>query len=360
LPHARELLAVELLEVAVSLARQESFGWLEAEADAPPPMAARFTMGSLLSGLVEGRSVRTTSIDRSFTYTFASFDVPVASAAADRYALLLARHYTADYELRENAGSIGRVRDFDTVGHVISLEGAATVVAPDVNTNELPSFLREFLPGTFRQHYIPIALLAHHEHAFLIQKTTDSNFWLDPASAGTDEKNTESLRTLVAASLSFRLGFRFSQVSLISMHNAINRAFRESLGLDRMLAELTADVTEAATFLSTVQREKAERQRADDAARRARADARWRPVVTLGPAFVVGIGVFQVADEFADDWLGPHRGAAWWSLGVMVVAVMLTYWIQRWLQSRYDNDDPGTVDQTNVSPYARTPSHRES
>ena len=304
-------------------------------------------MGSVLGGLVAGTATEAPSIDRSFTYSYARFSAPVAPAAADRYALFLARHYTTDYVLRDDAGNVGRVRDFDTVGNVMTLEGAATVIAPDPDTGELPPFLSNFATGTLRSHYIPIALLAQHEHAFLIDKTTNSNFWLDPATAGKNEEKKRKLRDLTLTSLNFRLGFRFSQVSLISMHNAVNRAFREALGLDRMLAELTADVTEAAAFLGEVQRDEAANQRAAaadqrarDAAERARAEGRWRPIATLGPAFLVGIGVFQVANEFATDWLGNTVATAWWSLGTVAAAVVATYAIQRWLQSRYNDPAP--------------------
>jgi hypothetical protein len=41
------------------------------------------------------------------------------------------------------------------------------------------------------------------------------------------------------------------------MHNELNRGFRESLGLDRMLGEFAADVTEIEAFLRTVEEHKA-------------------------------------------------------------------------------------------------------
>jgi hypothetical protein len=41
------------------------------------------------------------------------------------------------------------------------------------------------------------------------------------------------------------------------MHNELNWGFRESLGLDRMLREFAADVTEIEAFLRTVEEHKA-------------------------------------------------------------------------------------------------------
>jgi hypothetical protein len=62
----------------------------------------------------------------------------------------------------------------------------------------------------------------------------------------------KDLAELRLHSLVFRLCFRFSQVSHISMHNELNRAFRQALGLDQMLREFAADIAEIESFLRSV------------------------------------------------------------------------------------------------------------
>jgi hypothetical protein len=227
-----------------------SYTW--AEVGTPlPPKPETFTLGTILRNLAGGASAYEKSIDRIFAYSFARFGEHVSPQDADRFGLHLARHYTTDYAVSSSPGGLAYVRDFKTVGHVMAMEGAATIVAPDEEGTVLPDFLRDFATATLQKHYVPIALLACHEHMFLVDKTTESNFWPDirdnqgqPTVAINDVRRLQALRE---ASLEFRLAFRFSQVSVITMHNEVNLGFRTALGLDRMLIELSADVAEAST-----------------------------------------------------------------------------------------------------------------
>jgi hypothetical protein len=169
--------------------------------------------------------------------------------------------------------------------------------------------------------------LAQHEHAFLVNKTTESNFWLslenstaEPApqdavspwyayppyrrpaalspppklSAAATRGDIEKLEKLRLESLKFRLAFRFSQVSLIAMHNAVNRGFREALGLDRMLGELSMDVAEANVFLAQISEDRKKIVQE-------KLEGRVFHAERIFGAILIGIGVFQVADLWYQD-----------------------------------------------------------
>jgi hypothetical protein len=56
------------------------------------------------------------------------------------------------------------------------------------------------------------------------------------------------LERLRSDSLGFRLFYRFSEISKITMHNELNRAFRNALGVGSMLGELAANVTEIGAY----------------------------------------------------------------------------------------------------------------
>jgi hypothetical protein len=344
------MLAVELQEAAVALSRSGELGW-QIPGTSPDKMSP-FFFGTILRNLAGGADAVNRSVERLFTLSYAQFGAPVAPSQADGYALYLARHYTNDYKLREAAGGIEKVRDFDTVGHVMTLEGAATVVAPDQESGTLPEFLKNYRTGTLKLHYVPIALLAQHEHAFLVRETTDSNLWssIDEPDGSALKRHPwwaypcggipgAPLRTADEAkrrfqeeigrleklrrnSMKFRLAFRFSQVSMISMHNAVNRGFRQAMSLDRMLAELSSDVAAANQFLNEVQDDRRK-------AREEQFEGRFFHNGRVLAAIVIGIGVFQVADLIS-GWPEQAVFAAKWT----AIAVLIVFLYQTWSENR--------------------------
>ena len=322
------LAAAELLEAVAALTRAGELGWYNQRDGIKLMPTVRIT--TVLEALVKGATAENEILERVYTYAYVRFAGPVASADADNIALQLARHYTSDYALKADAESVARVRDFDTVGHVITLEGAATVVAPDSNTSTLPPFLENFATATLHQHYIPIALLALHEHAFLIDKTTESSFW-----PSLTHQTIERLKQLRHDLLSFRLAFRFSQVSLISMHNAMNRAFRQALNLDGMLRELSADVAEATSYLDAEQREKESKIRQLN-------DGRFFSLGRMGAAALIGFAAFNIANAVLREVLETPQPYA----GLLAVVFMLVSaigaFVYQWTSQRHSSEHRAT------------------
>jgi hypothetical protein len=240
------LTPLELLEVLVALTHAHKLRWVERQGT--PLDAPAFSLDQLVRSLIGAGKPADTRRLRSYTY--ARFATPMTHADADHFGLYLARHYTTDYVVDAQLAGIERVRTFETVGHTVSLEGSATIVAPAPGAGELPSFLLDYKSNTLRQHYVPIALLATHELGFLVDRTHRSvmpHHIDDIRSEETIEKFAELRRD----ALLFRDWFRFTQVSHISMHNELNRAFRRALGLDQMFREFTDDVNDIDAYLRT-------------------------------------------------------------------------------------------------------------
>jgi hypothetical protein len=322
------LAAAELLEAVAALTRAGELTWYNPQ-EGTKAMPT-FRIIPVLESLVTGTIAEDKPLQRIFTYTYGRVAEPVVAADADNIALRLSRHYTSDYAVKTDARSVARIRDFDTVGHVITLEGAATVIAPDPNTGKFPPFLENFAAATLHQHYIPIALLALHEHAFLVDKTTESSFW-----PSLTDQTIERLKQLRYDSLLFRLAFRFSQVSLISMHNAVSRAFRQALNLDGMLHELSADFAEAAVYLDAAQRE------SESKIRRIR-EGRLFSLGRMGAAALIGFAAFNKTNAVLREVLEtPQPYARLLAIVFMLISAVGAY-LYLWKSQRH----PGSHDAT--------------
>lgn len=134
-----------------------------------------------------------------------------------------------------------------------------------------PEFLEQHLSVTYRRHYLPIVLLACHEFCFLLHATDRAGVWPEPGEASDAIARMQDTREAVTR---FMLCFRYSNVSRIGMHNEVNRALRDALGLDRMLTELDRDTAQIDAHLSRV----AAAQSADQARRHERR-FRWASVI---------------------------------------------------------------------------------
>lgn len=289
---------IVLVEAVHSMARYNRLQWTD---DALEP----FTLADVVRSLhasedVSGRGRRV------FTVTYAQFDAAVEARPKRRFAIQLARHYTEHYRLADDPGGTRFVAEFDNVQHVVALEGSATVVELASASGPVPPFLRDFESATFRCHYLPITLLAFHEFVTLLHLTNDSSFWPeldrdDPfrhwlAQAGSqraaqswseDAADARSdalarLERLRDEVLRFRLCYRMSHVSYITMHNAVYEALRETWGLDRMLHDVGRDTNEISAFL--------EQTIAKDAARQVRM---FGVVGAAGLSFVAALGLFD-------------------------------------------------------------------
>jgi hypothetical protein len=297
------LAALELLEAQVALGRFNEIEWCSTK-DGTPVDGGQFTLGELVRNLALGATTVTRKSGRVSTYAYVQFEASQLATEVDQYATQLARHYTTDYLTSPDIGGVRRVGDFLTVRHAVAAEGAASIVSSVPTGGTLPPFLKSFRTATLRRHYVPIALLALHEQSFLVAQTSNALIDGDPQT----EPNLEKLSTLVRDSLLFRLRFRFSSLSYISMHNALYAAFRSVLDLDRMMGELSASVTEAEILL---------RQ-----AHAANRDHRFFWGDRIGVIALGGFTAFAIAKELVEVLTRNKENAGWSGLAAFVVVVV--------------------------------------
>ena len=244
-PDHKPISAAEILEAQILLVRFGKVRWVSEDGHHVAG-GSSFVLAELVQFMACGKAAQNT-LERVTTSTFVQFSDPLDTQARDLYALHLARHYSSDYEVSSDISGVVFVADFDTVRHAVALEGAATVVGSVPERPNLPAFLHDFRTSAYRRHYVPIALLARHEHAFLVNRTS-----LALASAATMTQSTatiEKLAKLRREFIHFRLSYRFSELSFVTMHNTLNQAFRTVLHLDRMMVDLGSDVAAADILL---------------------------------------------------------------------------------------------------------------
>jgi hypothetical protein len=288
------LRALELLEAQILLTRFGKLAWTDARTG-DLVRGAPFLLGDLVHRLATGKDVPPHAAQRVTTCTYAQFAEPAPTAERDLFGLHLARHYSTDYVISPDIGGVVFVADFETVRHVVALEGAATIVGAASDPSELASFVRNFKTVAFRRHYVPIALLARHEHAFLVARTSASVL-PDDEKEGRDQV-VERLERLRGDSHFFRLRYRFSELSFITMHNALNHAFRKVLNLDRMMEELASDVASVEAYIREV-RDEEHRRREEEKHRR----YYWATLV--GGAALAGLTAYTISREIGELGLG--------------------------------------------------------
>lgn len=306
------LSAIELLEAEIALGRFNEVSWVNRktkEALADPD----FTAGTLIRQLVFGSTAQTVTSGRVATHVLVRFGAVLPVADRDRYALLLARHYSTDYTASPDIGGVEWVRDFETVRHAIAMEGAATVLGPTEAAPELPEFLLKYASSTFEAHYLLITLLAHHEHAFLVDRTAASV--MSEAEMEDAPRSLKRLAELREAALVLRLCFRFSEQSYITMHNTVNIAWRKILRLDEMLAELDDSIRDIAEHLRHLHEGAKVRKYA------------W--TATVGSSALGGLTAYTITKEtlglFADKYFAGGTGVA---IGA-AVAIAVAYFARR-------------------------------
>jgi hypothetical protein len=284
------LSALELLEAQILLTRFGKIAWADARTG-DLVAGAPFLLGDLVHRLATGMDVPSHAAQRVTTCTYAQFAEPAPTAERDLFGLHLARHYSTDYVISPDIGGVVFVADFETVRHVVALEGAATIVGAASDPSELASFVRNFKTVAFRRHYVPIALLARHEHAFLVARTSASVL-PDNEKEGSDQV-VQRLERLRGDSHFFRLRYRFSELSFITMHNALNHAFRKVLNLDRMMEELSSDVASVEAFIREV-RDAEYRQREEEKHRR------YYGATLIGGAALAGLTAYTIGRELGE------------------------------------------------------------
>lgn len=227
--------------------------------NASNPSKDEFTLEGLVLALIPGLREESDNVvpsnsityqwKRLFTYTSVHFSEPISDIGIrNKLAYRLAHKYTNAYLPAETCITQGLLSTFTHILHGVALEGGVVIseVSKDENGNTI-QFLENFHNYAVPKDYFPLALVAYQEYLALIRLIPDKviSIEADMPSHGTVDK----LKSLQNRFLRFRLNFRFSAVSLISMHNEVYNAWRKAFDLDKMLEEVTHDVKEAEAYL---------------------------------------------------------------------------------------------------------------
>ncbi len=228
------LTAIELIELVYNLSRNSSVRWINSKSG--DPCSEMFSLKKLVNRFTQSDVVVENNTRRISTLSYARLKDSTSLSDRQHLGMLLARHYSTDYQLRESKISHEVIKEFTNVLHTICLEASAVIVGPSTDDDDLPTYLRNFGSNSVIPVYSNIALLALHERLFLLAKALISGSTRD------SEPDESQLRRLTQSTLMFRLCFRYTQISEITMHNAVNSVYRDVYALDQMQNELHDDV----------------------------------------------------------------------------------------------------------------------
>ncbi len=214
---------------------------------ASPPESLEKVVHAFLAPAMRGGALRLAPcpVPRLFSFTAVTLETPTAPQQVELLAFRLARRYTDAYLPRREVITPCLYRPFDDITHAMSLEGGAIVVT--VEQQRQREFVADFLSNRVAPLYQPLALIAYQEYLALLRLTQGIPLPLDLNHP--DEAQRITLQHYKNWLLNFRLNFRFSHASGITMHNAAYEKWRTALSLDPLLHEVTKDVEEVEHYL---------------------------------------------------------------------------------------------------------------
>ena len=241
---------------------------------ADPPKDAGFSLSWLLSQVLLPAACGFEVWSRFFTIVYCTLPYGTEAKVLSDAAWRLSRHYSPGSYAAEPGWPGSEIyAPFADVRHALSLEGAATVVA------EGSAFINDGGHiGRFVTCYVPMAALAYHEHAYLLDIAQEA---ARIPHDGAPASQADVLRRMTDRFLRFRLRYRLPLASDITMHNAYYEKARRALQLEALEAKLSQDVADAQAHLRRLAQEAgAEAAHARDEALRKR-ERQLAPILGL-------------------------------------------------------------------------------
>lgn len=308
-PGGEVLPAEALVEAVAAISRINTCKWVDAGSlkDVTGP---KFPFGALIQTLVRGNGVPYVPSKRAMTYTFARLNKYTPESEVETLSTYLARRYTAAYSFVPGQNNIKTIRDFTNIRHAISTEGATSILVPNED-NTVPEFLKNWDKSVFLSAYSPIFLMALHEHLFLTGARYQSLL------AHMHENAIDKLSGMVDDVLMFRLFYRHSHVSNVSMHNAFSKGLREALSLDSKLSELQEDVNAVSAKLKEALHEK-EAQEENEKHRK------YYWISVWAGASLAGLTSYTMAKEVLTLWYPDKTTAGWTAVGIGAAIIVVS------------------------------------
>lgn len=285
---------------------------------------ARFHLSDLLRPLLQPAGYAVSGERRIFSYTTAVTTGGDGEQCRD-IALRLSRHYNYAYAPVAIASGTEITEPFVNVVHATSLEGAATLVTLPTDGQQdgsQPEFLTNWLAAAYRPAYLPIAIVAYHEHVALLDLAQSAAIELDFDAL--PEAQIAELRRLCHRFLAFRLRYRPAQVSFITMHNEFSNSLRRMLGIEPLSQKAAQDAVEAELRLSRhmaerdaalaeAERKHNERRRKEVKVIERKRERRWAWHGTLVACLLAVLAVLNFAEQMSETPVTFIRGGFDWS-----------------------------------------------
>ena len=349
----------EVLHVASHGSRAGSIGW-QCLADPAPG----FTLPELVIGLLRPAGCAPEPWNRIYSYVFARFAAfPTQPCPIEETAWRLSRRYTSDYhpgtDYREG---MALLRPFEDVVHAAGIEGAVTLSAGS------QPFLVQAMRDRVAKCYLPLAILAYHEHVQLIEMAQQAVH----REGAAERVSTDRLGGLLDRFLTFRLLYRLPVASDITMHNLFYDALRRGLELERLTRKIVEDVAEAERSLRRnaieAEHDRAARHERDQLARErayqrsyfAR-ERRRAPLLGLFAAMLTFLTCFAAFREVREVLLSSAVGRYLPEGGPLVLATvfgLLSWWVT-WRRHRDEFRQP-SLEHEHSHPVDHTGEHLDA
>lgn len=281
---------VELQEAVHAFSRFNSCCW-KPRLEQERLYGTSFTLGNVLRALVPSHANSGGQSVRAMTYSFARLADHAKPEELDLAAAFLARRYTTDYEFQPQDPQSILMTEFLNLRHAVSREGVASLLCP-AEGKELPQFLLNWRVTSLERVYLPITLMLLHENDYLSQLKARA------ASAGLEDDDLRIFDEIIDDAQLFRMFYRSSSASDITMHNAMLSALRTVWSLDNRMQEMTDDVNAMAERLHAAK----ESEQLHDQQRR---DFSLYTFGIWSAAALTGLTSFTIVKELHDVWTAP-------------------------------------------------------
>jgi hypothetical protein len=319
----------EAIHIVAHAGRQGSLAWA---CHAEP--VSRFTLPEVISYLLDPVGCAPRRWNRVYTYTFALFSAfPSKSSAMHVAAWRLSRRYTDAYVLGPDAIRGGAVfQPFGDVVHAASLEGAATLGAAH------STFLAEGFRDDVLRSYLPLSVLAYHEHVQLISLAQQ-------AAVKGNLVGERAMRDLVGRYLEFRLRYRLPVVSNITMHNVFYEDLRQGLHLDALSRKITDDTAQVVQNLQQMNARAAREAQRLQARNQLRRERRYAPVLGMFAGLLTFLTTETAFEKIREEaakslWVAPE----WMPLAI-AIALGAISWAVTWNRHKISHGEEHLTDR---------------
>lgn len=249
---ARTIAPSLLVEAVVAVGNERHLTWLARDGETLQVRGVekKLKLRDVFSTLLGDYAENGITGARTYAYTYARLDQVMDAAERQQLMIRLACKYTDDYRIDPAAFDERIYQPFESVSHLAALEGAATLVEHVASENRAaPNFLKDYKTNAIERRYLPVVVLAYHAFLTLLRLTQDSR---RPVSLSAPSKGEVKYMTrLRDGALRYRLFYRLSYVSLLTMPNEFYRRLGHAFGLERMLASADRDVAEISALLDS-------------------------------------------------------------------------------------------------------------